>query len=101
MNPVVLHFNAGNMRSSPFQCATEGGFAVFANDALGWNAFQYDLMQKAKGNTQTGLNGESTIKELIYKWAPPSDGNNSEQYLQAVVQLSGLAQDTKLKDLLE
>lgn len=93
--------NPGNLRASPFLHTTDNNFAVFIDEFTGWFAFKYDLEQKAKGNTSTGLTGDSTLRDLIYKWAPPSDNNNSEAYLQDVVQMSGLSATTQLKDLLE
>lgn len=91
--------NPGNLRSSPFQSHQKDGFAVFSNDSVGWMAFHYDLMQKAKGNTVTDLNGESTIAELIRVWAPPSDNNDTENYIDFVERKSTLDRDTKLKEL--
>lgn len=90
------HHNPGNLRVSPFASSTVDGFAVFNNDFVGWNAFQWDLLQKAKGNTSTGLNGKSTLRDLIYKWAPPSDGNDTEAYVRFVEKESGIAASTTL-----
>jgi hypothetical protein len=81
--------NPGNLRSSPFAHSTKDGFAVFRSDFVGFMAFHWDLMQKARGNTVTGLNKNSTLRDLIFVWAPPSDNNNSEQYLEAVMKKTG------------
>lgn len=91
--------NPGNLRASPFECGTAGGYAVFRSDFVGFMALHWDLMQKAKGNTTTGLGPESTLRDLINVWAPPGDGNNSEAYVQSVVQKSGISADTKLKEI--
>ena len=93
--------NPGNLRASPFQSGQLDGFAFFKSDAVGYFAFYWDIQQKAKGNTSTGLNGESTLRQFIAKWAPSSDGNNTEAYLQAIVKNSGLPETTKLKEFLE
>lgn len=93
--------NPGNLRKSPFAYTEIDGYAVFRNDMVGWNAFQWDLVQKAKGNTSTGLNGESTLKELIAVWAPPEDKNDTSAYLNAVLRMTGFSEDMKLKELLE
>jgi len=93
--------NPGNLRSSPFMLHVKNGFAVFESDMIGFAAFQYDLTQKAKGNTSTGLNGESTLRDLIYKWAPPSDNNATENYLQSVMKMTGFTDTMKLKELLK
>lgn len=81
--------NPGNLRKSPFSCGEEQGFAIFRNDLVGWNALQWDLMQKAKGNTSTGLNENSTLRDLIFVYAPPSDNNDSEAYLKDVLDKTG------------
>ncbi len=93
--------NPGNLRSSPFQCSTSNGFAVFKNDSIGWFAFENDIKAKAKGNTLTGLNGESTLRQLIFVWAPPSDNNDSETYLKTICFMTGFAETMKLKELLD
>lgn len=93
--------NPGNLRSSPFQFTTKDGFAVFKTDIDGWNAMLYDLRNKAMGNTSTGLNGNSTLKNLIWKWAPPGDNNNSQAYLDAICNMTSFSPDMKLKDLLK
>jgi hypothetical protein len=95
------HHNPGNLRASPFAERVVDGFAVFKNCWLGFNAFQWDLTQKAKGNTSTGLGPESTLRDLIYTWAPPSDNNNSEAYLESVVKMTGFPADMQLKYLLD
>lgn len=93
--------NPGNLRASPFASKILDGYAVFKSDEVGWLAFRFDLIQKAKGNTSTGLNGNSTLKELIGKWAPPEDGNQTSAYLNDVVRMSGLPETTKLAELLD
>jgi hypothetical protein len=91
--------NPGNLRSSPFQKTSKEGFAVFETDFEGWFALIWDLRQKCTGNTKTGLNGESTIADLIKVWAPENDGNIPEQYVKAIHTFSGFPPSTKLKEL--
>ena len=91
--------NPGNLRASPFSIGTKNGFAVFKTDADGFFALHWDIRQKAKGNTVTGLNGDSTLADLIYVWAPASDGNNPEQYLIDIVLMSGIDRQTKLSNI--
>jgi len=67
---------------------------------MGWFAFQWDIIQKAKGNTSTGLGPNSTLRDLIYKWAPPSDKNNTEAYLKNVIKMTGFPETLTLKELL-
>lgn len=91
--------NPGNLRWSPFQVAEDGGFAVFRSDIVGLMALQWDLMQKARGNTVTGLNGKSTLRQLIFVYAPPGDNNNSEAYLQQVMKDTGFKATTTLGEI--
>jgi len=66
----------------------------------GFAAARWDIMQKARGNTSTGLNGESTLAEMLAVWAPISDGNDVGRYVENVCYMSGLEPTMKLKDLL-
>ena len=91
--------NPGNLRKSPFAFSEVDGFAVFRSDFIGWMALHWDLMQKAKGQTVTGLTGQSTIRDLIYVWAPPADNNNTEAYVEAVVRDSGFPSETTLAEI--
>lgn len=93
--------NPGNLRSSPFQRGQREGFAYFESDLVGFMALHWDIMQKARGNTVTGLNKNSTLRDLIFTYAPPSDNNNSEQYLQQVVKKTGFKETTTLGEIFE
>lgn len=94
------HHNPLNLRASPFAVAIVDGFAVFQSDEDGFAAARWDIRQKAKGNTVTGLNGESTLRELIHVWAPEQDGNDPASYLQNVCHMTGFIERMKLKELL-
>lgn len=93
--------NPGNLRRSPFAYLIEDNFAVFESDELGIFAFIWDIYNKCTGNTTTGLNGESSIRDLIFKWAPPTDNNNSQRYVEAVCRMTGYLETMKLKELLK
>lgn len=92
--------NPGNLRSSPFEIGKKNGYSVFKSDAVGFWALEYDITQKAKGNTVTKLTGASTLRDLIFVYAPPGDNNNSEAYLAEVVKNTGLSESTLLRELL-
>lgn len=92
--------NPGNLRSSPFMVRQENNFAVFETDMDGFAAFKWDIMQKARGNTSSGLNGNSTLADLIRIWAPPEDKNNVEAYIQSVLTKTGFSRNMRLADLL-
>lgn len=91
--------NPGNLRSSPFQAGTKEGYAFFKNTEIGRMAMQWDLIQKSRGNTATGLGPNSTLRDLIFTWAPPSDNNSTEQYLAFVIERSGLNETDTLGDI--
>jgi hypothetical protein len=93
--------NPGNLRSSPFAAGTRDRFAVFNTEALGWEALRWDILQKAKGNTVTGLNGKSTLSQLIHVWAPPSDNNDSLAYIRNIVKMTGIPADTTLDEIVK
>lgn len=93
--------NPGNLRSSPFGYGIKDGFVVFNTEAAGWAAFRWDIIQKANGNTSTGLNGQSTLRDLIFKWAPASDNNYPENYLKAVVKMTGIDENTTLAEIIK
>jgi len=75
--------NPLNLRRSIYQAGKRNGFAYFDSEELGWKAGIFDLACKVRGKTTTGLTAESTIRELIYKFAPPIE-NNTEEYLMFV-----------------
>lgn len=92
--------NPLNLRKSPFSVADQNGYCVFKDDFDGYAAAEWDIRQKAIGNTSSGLSGDSTLRDLIYKWAPKEDGNDPEKYLQDVVAWTGLSATMQLKELL-
>ncbi len=93
--------NPGNLRSSPYAHSTVDGFAVFRNDFVGFMALHWDLLQKSRGNTVTGLTGQSTIRDLIYVWAPPSDNNDTEAYIASVERSMGVPASTTLAEIFD
>lgn len=92
--------NPGNLRGSPFAVGMKEHFAVFNTDMDGMEALKWDLRQKARGNTSSGLNGDSSLYDLVRVWAPTSDGNAPESYLKQLCTLTGFMPSMKLKELL-
>jgi hypothetical protein len=93
--------NPGNLRASPFARGKKDGFAVFRNDFVGFMALHWDLMQKARGNTVTKLGPKSTLRDLIFVYAPPSDNNNSQKYLEEVMRATGFKATITLQEIFE
>lgn len=92
--------NPGNLRKSPWAIGENDGFAVFVNDEIGFSALIWDLHQKATGNTSTGLNGQSTIYQLIKKYS----GESNEivlNYATFIEKRTGFKMTTKLEELIK
>lgn len=97
-NPRNLAYrnrNPLNLRYSKYQSDNQNGFAIFETHKKGWVAGIWDLSQKCRGITSTGLTSQSTIAELISVWAPPSE-NNTENYIKFVVEKLKIHRDYKL-----
>lgn len=91
--------NPLNLRASPFEIGKDNGYSVFRNDMDGLAAARWDIVQKAKGNTATGLGPKSTLAQLIHVWAPASDNNNPEGYLAHVLTRTGFSATITLEAL--
>lgn len=93
--------NPGNLRSSPFQHSSFENFAVFESDNVGFFALYWDILQKRRGNTSTGLNGDSTLEQLINVYAPESDGNDTKAYIQHITSKTGLNPKSTLAQIFD
>lgn len=91
--------NPGNLRASPFAFSVVDNFAVFKNDFVGYMALHWDLMQKSKGNTVTGLNAQSSLRDLFFVYAPPSDNNHTEEYVAYVAKSMGVNENITLGEI--
>jgi RHS repeat-associated protein len=85
--------NPGNLRASGLAVGKSGGFAVFSNRTVGneaeWRQFRLDANR--------GL----TLGEMITKYAPPKDKNNTQAYIAVVSKESGVDQGSRLSELTE
>jgi hypothetical protein len=85
--------NPGNIRSSRFATnhgqigIDDEGFAVFASDAHGFIALSLLLEVSYV---------ELTLRKALYKYAPPSDHNDTEAYIRSVSEMTGIDADEKL-----
>lgn len=91
--------NPLNLRYSKYATITKNGFAFFLTDEIGWKAGLWDLCMKCQGKTRTGLKPRSTIKNLIYVWAPPSE-NVSDNYVSYVCERLGIEKTYRLKNFI-
>ena len=89
--------NPGNLRFIGQQGAVQGkgGFARFDTPEAGWQALVKDIQAKQSGRSVTGLNARSTLRDLVYKYAPPNE-NDSALYLRQIVQMLGVNPDTPI-----
>lgn len=89
--------NPGNLRIGPFAykhgaLGVNHGMAIFPNDQMGFNAQSELLVLDYCG---------MTLSDAIYKYAPPTDGNNTEQYIARMEEWTGLKRtDILTKELL-
>lgn len=77
-------FNPGDLRAAPWlsKTVTVNGFVKFENLGLGIAGLYHQVaLDVARGYS---------LRKLIYTYAPPSDGNNSENYLKETARRIGL-----------
>ena len=99
LTPAVRNNNPGNLRLSATQTGTSGGFSTFSSMEDGFNALKADLLAKQTGKSKTGINGDSTLAQMLSVYAPTSDGNNPLAYAAAVAKELGVTPDTKIGTL--
>ena len=85
--------NPGNLRGSSLQAGTAKGFAVFNTKAEGNEA----MWRLLGGNGYRNL----TLQELVNKYAPASDNNNTQAYMAAITRSTGMGADVKVSELTE
>lgn len=89
MNPGALR--PGKISQQYGACGSAGGFAVFPSEKHGMNALRALLQSDKYANL--------TIAAAIYKYAPPSDRNNTRLYQQKLSRMTGLNLSRKLCQL--
>lgn len=80
-NPFNIRYNSKNNWLG--QTGSDGAFCVFDTMAHGIRAGGILLRNYLKS-------GRNTIEKIITVFAPPSDGNNTKQYIADVVRMSGI-----------
>ena len=86
-NPLNIRYSSAiNWKG---QTGQNLGFAVFKSMEYGYRA--------AIKNLQSYIgSGTDTISKIINRWAPASDGNNPESYINNVVLRTGINKDKKI-----
>jgi len=83
--------------------AHDGGYAIFPSVAIGWKAAQRWLSVPAKFTDTDPGDGRpkgphgylvggylgATLEQIIFRFAPPGDSNNTEDYINYVVAKTG------------
>lgn len=84
--------NPLNLKYLPSQLGTTGqrnGFGVYKTPAYGYAAATNQLLMY-------GQHGDDTIRQIVSKWAPPGDGNPTDQYIRNVAGWTGYGPDQHL-----
>ena len=80
-NPLNLTYVAGQ----PMVQGSDGRFGTYATPQDGIAAAVHQLQLY-----QTRAGAPLTVSQIVDKWAPASDGNNTGAYLQSIQKLAGL-----------
>lgn len=89
MNPGALR--PGKITRQMGACGAAGGFAVFPSEEQG--------MKALKALLRTDSYARLTIGAAIYKYAPPSDHNNTVSYQRKLSRMTGLSLSRKVGQL--
>ena len=81
--------NPTNIRHTPAnhwqgEVGTDGAFCVFIDNTWGYRA----TFKLLKNYNQTHL--LYTVRTIIERWAPPTDGNNTRAYIMRVCEITGM-----------
>lgn len=90
----IRNNNPGNLeysKTNPWvgQTGDDGRFAKFETPEHGIRALGRNLLSYQR-------QGIDTVSDIINRWAPPADNNNTDAYIQAVCAQLGVAQDQQL-----
>lgn len=90
----IRNNNPGNLeysKTNPWvgQTGDDGRFAKFETPEHGIRALGRNLLSYQR-------QGIDTVSDIINRWAPPADNNNTDAYIQAVCAQLGVAPDQQL-----
>lgn len=102
LNPGDLEYGPETVKFGATR--SDGRFAIFPDIVTGWNALRRWLSIPARlvhgpvkgfwtdpnGTTLVGGYLGATLAQAIYRFAPPSDGNNTEGYIAYVSAHAGI-----------
>ena len=81
-NPLNIRRSAGNRWLGQCTRQHDREFVQFESDLFGFRAAFRILRSYMR------VQGLCTLRDIIYRWAPPEDGNNTESYVATVSRLS-------------
>lgn len=93
-----INNNPGNLRWSPTQAGTKGGFAYFKTYNDGWKALVYQLTIAVNGKSRA-YSPEDTLYLFFSKYAPAHDANDPKRYAESVAKMLGVKPSIKIKNL--
>ena len=85
-NLLNIRINSDKFQGE-MQPSTDNSFKRFETAAYGYRA-AFKILR-----TYIGKYGLNTIRKMITRWAPPEDGNHTENYIKAVSERSGIPAD--------
>ena len=87
-NPLNIRDNAHSTWLG--QAGNDGSFCYFLDDEWGYRA-AFRLLRNYYKKYRL-----QTIQEIITRWAPPKDGNNTDAYIKKVANMMGVERDFKV-----
>ena len=92
-NPLNIRHSADQWQGAAEE-QTDKSFVQFTTMAYGYRAAWKVLQSYYNHFMQEGKH--YTVRNIIYRWAPPSDNNATEAYIRKVLQLSGIGGNENL-----
>lgn len=90
-NPLNIRKNGQNKWQGQDISGKDAEFETFINDAYGFRAAFRIIHNGFKATPK-----RDTIRKIIERWAPESDRNDTQGYINIVSNLSRIAPDTRL-----
>ena len=81
-NPLNIRHTKGSLWNG--QIGNDGAFCIFMDKVWGYRA-GFRLL-----NTYNKKYGLYSVENIIRRWAPPADGNDTEGYIKRVCELTGM-----------
>ena len=88
-NPLNIRYSWANPWKGKVLNNTDGLFEQFTNMAYGYRAALYLIRKYIR-------NGYNTVEKIISRWAPESDGNYTQSYIDHVCEFAGLTPNTQV-----